>query len=147
MAKSSQPKLDKPMRKDIARFYAQMMYADDLRKQELSVENYKKKLIQQALDNIKEHVFKECPYCHTRQEFPGAGHRELTINNKFYWVQNCPSCKQEVYCNLFLRKYTDNMGQPDYYVDSKWMTKNDAMNNVSPEKPVLLPGVLPKKPQ
>lgn len=145
MPKSQKVKLDKPMRKDIARFYAQMMYADDLRKQEMALEDYRKKLIQQSLDNIKERVFHICPYCHTRQEFPGEGHREITLNGKFFWVQNCPSCKQEVYCNLFTVRYIDPNGQPDYYVNSKWMTKDEANGHPS-QKPVLGIGVI-KKPQ
>lgn len=126
MANTKRPKLDKPMKKDIARYYAQMMYADDRKLQEEEVGDYQKKLIQESLENIKERVFHICPYCHERQEFKGEGHREQTINGKFYWIQNCPKCNQEVWMHLFTKRFVEN-GQVDYLVDSRWMCKEDAL--------------------
>lgn len=133
MPRSTRPKLDRPMRKDIAKYYAQMMYSDDQRKFNNQLQEYQKKLIAQSLENIKERVFHVCPYCNERQEFPGDGHREETINNKFYWIQNCPSCNREVYCNIFTVRTTDQIGQPDYYVNSRWMTKEMAFSVQEPK--------------
>lgn len=127
MPKSTKPKLDRPMRKDIAKYYAEMMYKEDRDNMEMQVEEYRKKLLAEALDNIKERAYHVCPYCHERQEFKGEGHREKTINGKFYWIQNCPSCNGEVYCNIFTVRFHDQFGQADYYVDSRWMTRENAL--------------------
>lgn len=124
MADLKKPKLDRPMRKDIAREYAKMMYADDQKRIEEQLDDYKDKLIQQSLDNIKEKVPHVCPYCNERQWFQGEQHREETINGKFFWICPCPNCHKDVYMNLFTVRFVDN-GQPDYYVNSKWMKRED----------------------
>ena len=133
MPKSLKPRLDRPMRKDIARYYAEMMYKDDRDNMEMQVEEYRKKLLAESLENIKEHAYHTCPYCKKWQEFKGEGHREKTINGRFYWIQNCLSCNEEVYCNIFTVRFQDQMGQTDYYVDSRWMTRENALQ--IPSKP------------
>ena len=147
MPGQKKPKLDRPMKKDIARYYARMMYDDDQHTFQQEQEEYKKKLVEQSLENIKERVFHTCPYCNERQEFKGEGHREQTINGKFYWIQDCPSCRNEVYLNLFTIKFIEN-GQVDYMVDSRWMRKDDVFKiqhvEMQPKRHVLGFGIIKK---
>lgn len=132
MADLKKPKLDKPMRRDIAKFYAEMMYSDDRKRYDEEVEDYRKKLIQQSLKNIKDKVPHVCPYCNERQWFQGEQHREETIKGKFYWICPCPNCKREVYLNLFTVRFMEN-GQPNYYVNSKWMKKEEVFKTEEPK--------------
>jgi len=118
-------RLDRKMRRDIAKEYAKMMYEEDKQRQNEEVERYRDQLLKEAFENIKERAFHVCPYCNEFQEFPGEGHREEVILGKHYWIQNCPSCGKEVWVYIFPVRF-DNAGLPDYYIDSRWLTKEEA---------------------
>jgi hypothetical protein len=128
--KTSRSRIEKVTGRELAR----LIYNDQRNEESRYFEVKKKKLIEEGLNNIKEHCLHNCVYCNEFVDF--TNHREDRINGAFFWIAECPKCGKTNYQNIFIRIWRDpDTGQKEPIVDTKWLTEAQLRSQAPPEEP------------
>lgn len=130
--KRKKPRFDQQIKKETAKELAKLMYEDIHNANMHEEKGDRDKTWESTLENLKEQNYGKCQYCGRFVKFDGTKHREQTLDNRFFWIANCPECNGENWENIFLVKRKMNTGFGEEVVwltDYKWYRREDVLSH------------------